>query len=228
MNDREISELIAVTQILWPGQADVDREQMILAWRRQLVDVDSVAALSVVDAYSADGERFPPPAGLIRQRAKLLMSDTGAPTPEDAWQEVCNKINSIGYFATTVDFCHLGRACSGPSCDHHVIRFSHPAIQSVVDSMGWRDLCLSDTQMADRAHFMKFYASAVESMTREVVKPPSMVEYEKTRGELGPRSREVRPLPSPVVDDDRDDEDGIAQVRAVRDALAAVQKIEDD
>lgn len=230
MTDLEIFELIQYTVILWPNQRDMNPRDQIIGWRPLLADVDADAARAVVDEYAADAERFPPPPGLIRQRAVLLVDDSGAPTPEQAWEEVGQKIQTIGYFATTVDFCHLGRGCPGPTCEHHVVRFSHPAIQAVVDSMGWRELCLSSEVMADRAHFMKFYASAVDRLARQVVKPPSMVAVETSRlAELGPPPAPVRALPSQVVDEQvRDDEEGIAQIRSVREAIAAATKRVDE
>lgn len=229
MTDEEISKLISYSLLLWPNQRDLDRVEQIVAWRALLADVDTAAARAVLDEYAATGAEFAPPPGWIRRHALVVVNQTGAPSPDEAWEEVGRKIASIGYAATVHDVCHLGRACLGKECGHHTVTFSHPAIQAVVDSMGWRELCLSTEPMPDRAHFMKFYAVAVERLTKEVAKPPSMIEFEGSLPAIsGPPATEVRALPSGSVDDDRDNEEGLEQLRAVRETVAKVLKrIED-
>ena len=70
-------------------------------------------------------------------------SSLTVPTPEEAWGEIQNRIRSVGYVGT-------------PS-------WSHPVIGEMVRGMGgWQQLCASETPLADRAHFLKMYASRVE------------------------------------------------------------------
>ena len=46
-------------------------------------------------------------------------------------------------------------------------KFKDPLIQKAVDIMGWKELCLSENQVADRAHFMKIYDKLVERKCEE-------------------------------------------------------------
>lgn len=224
MTDKQVSELIAYVRILWPSMPMADLTQTIVAWAGLLSDVELVAARAVVDAYSADGNPFAPPVGLIRQRALMVSSDSDAPTAEQAWDEVCAKIRTVGYVLTQGDYCER-RDCPGWTCEHRRVTFSHPAVTAAVDAMGWRTLCLSEEPMADRAHFLRFYAAAVERLTRQTVKPRSLVALEAARPvpELGPSPDAGSPLASTDVEE-RDDLEGLARLRDVRDALAAAQK----
>lgn len=231
MTDEDISRVISYCVTLWPHSTPIDRKEQILAWRRLLSDVDVRAAEAAVDEYAASypPPKFPPPAGEIRQRAIVLADDTGAPSPDEAWEEIGHKIATIGYQNTTLDYCQLGRACVGRECGHHTVTFSHPAVTAVVDAMGWRELCLSSEQMADRAHFLRMYAVAVERLTRQNTKPPSVTAFELARPLTveGPRSETVRPLPSgSVEEEERDDEVGLCAVREIRDKVAKARRLD--
>lgn len=232
MNDVEIAELIAYSLVLWPGQRDVDQREQILGWRALLGDVDAVVGRAAMDELAADGDRFVPPPGLIRKHALLLSLASAIPTAEQAWAEVCDKIRTVGYDATVQDLCWRGRDCAGVECVHHEVSWSHPAVRAAVDALGWRDLCLSYEQMADRAHFIRFYAAAVDRMTRQAVAPPTVVAVEAARpaAELGPAPGSGRALPSPVVDE-RDDDAGLvalADVRAALETVRAAHRLDDD
>lgn len=229
MTDQEISYLISYSLVLWSNQPVVDRKEQIVAWRGLLSDVDASAAQAAVDAHAAAGNVFAPPPGVIRQQAILLADQSGAPSPDEAWEEIGRKISTIGYETTTLDYCHLGRACVGRECGHHTVTFSHPAITAVVEAMGWRELCLSSEQMADRAHFLRLYATAVERLTRQTTKPPSVALFEASRMTAieGPPPEPDRPLPSGTVDEEeRDDAAGLSAIRRVRDALAKARRVD--
>jgi hypothetical protein len=224
----DISRLIAYTRILWPGQRDVELRDQIIGWSRHLDDdVPAEAAEAAVDDWANAGNRFPPPVGWVRRRALLLVNQTGAPSADEAWEEVQRKISTVGYFSTVQDLCER-RDCPGPTCDHHEISFTHPAIDAVVDSIGWRTLCLSTDLMVDRAHFLKMYGVAVERIERERTMPPSVAQLE--RGPVpeieGPPSETVRPLPSGSVTEPRDDVDGIARVQQVKRDLAKTRRLD--
>lgn len=206
MTDQEIAELHAYTRYLWPSSPEVELRTLVRAWSRQLEDVPNGLAVAVVDQYATDGNRFPPPVGLIRQQALVLAAPAGAaPSPEQAWEEVQAKIRSVGLDLMRLAFC--GPDCPGRDCEHHQLpTFSHPAIDAVVAGLGWRSLCESSEPMADRAHFLRMYGSAVERVVREVARPPSMVKAREQLG-IGPSATPQLPAGSvlPAVSDDEDE-----------------------
>lgn len=89
----------------------------------------------VIDQCIMENE-FLPTVHKIRDRYIAML------TPErlsavDAWGLVLKQFLQVG---------HTGQP-----------EFDDPVVASVVKGMGWRELCLSENQMADRAHFMKLY-----------------------------------------------------------------------
>ena len=80
---------------------------------------------------------------LIRKKAKIQEYFTSG----EAWLVVKQAFSSIGSWGMP--------------------KFKAPLIQKAVDIMGWKELCLSENQVADRAHFMKIYDKLVERKCEE-------------------------------------------------------------
>lgn len=55
----------------------------------------------------------------------------------EAWQVVLKEVSRIGSYGTPV--------------------FEDKLIERSVNALGWKNICLSENQIADRAHFMKIY-----------------------------------------------------------------------
>lgn len=177
MTDEELSEIITFALITWPGQPSMPLAQRIIGWRPYLGDLNQLVVQAAIVQLGCEGDRFPPPPGLIRKRAFILANPgTEAPGPEEAWQEIKRMISSVGY-TSSLDGCHR---CTGKTtdekleCEHHWVTFSHPAIQAFVDAVGWLYLCQSTDEMADRAHFVKWYPVAVERLTNQAALPESV------------------------------------------------------
>jgi hypothetical protein len=90
--------------------------------------------------------KFLPTIPEIRELAAEIVGGH-LPDGDEAWGEVMDQIRAVGSSAS-------------PS-------FSHDAIAKVVHAMGWRELCASDNQVADRAHFLRLYGSARQRLDRE-------------------------------------------------------------
>ena len=70
---------------------------------------------------------------LIRENAKTQRRITAG----EAWAIVRNKISAIGSYGHP--------------------EFENPLITKAVEAIGWRDMCLSENIMIERAHFLKIY-----------------------------------------------------------------------
>ncbi len=68
------------------------------------------------------------------------ITQTDQADPDQAWAEVQQKIRTVGYYRHPT--------------------WSQSAIAQVVEALGWQNLCLSTNPEADRAHFLRFYATA--------------------------------------------------------------------
>lgn len=76
---------------------------------------------------------------LIREYGLI---DPNAKTPEEAWGEVVKEKNRAFIYADR--------------------KIEDPLAEESVKIMGWRNLCLSENEIADRAHFFKIYTSLLQ------------------------------------------------------------------
>lgn len=139
---------------LWPqarwDEVTVERAGALVA------DLDGRLVLAAVHTLAAEGREFPPPPGVIRSRAVELASADTAPDVDQAWAEVRGAMATVGSWG--------------------VPELSHPAVAATVDAMGWKTLCRSEDQMADRAHFLRLYGAATARARRSSMMPPAVAE----------------------------------------------------
>lgn len=150
MNRREIAALLAVCAAAYP-HVSVTKETAAL-YADMLADVDFEVAQRGVRRLIATSQFFPTVAAIREQVAALL--DPAAPSPAAAWGEVMLKIREVGHY--------------------HQPEWSHPAIATAVSTIGWRDLCMSDNQAVNRAHFWKVYDAAAREFKQQSLLPPEM------------------------------------------------------
>lgn len=146
MTRSEVIHIMKFLSAYWPNfrlpSTGPDMDDFLDAWMRLLGDLEHGPVFAAAEAYGSEGKEFAPNPGMLRRRAIEMTDTSGIPSADDAWGEVVEAFARVGSYRTPT--------------------FSHPAIDAVVHSMGWKTLCLSEDQMADRAHFMRFYAEARE------------------------------------------------------------------
>ncbi len=108
-------------------------------------------------------QRFAPSAGEIRGAVtELRRSAMNIPSAYDAWQEVMRgMVERIGYDAP---------------------EWSSPLIDRVVKSLGWRNLCMSENQVADRARFIQAFEQLIERAEKEQMLIPEVRGYLESHG----------------------------------------------
>lgn len=148
MNEDELSRIVAFVALQWP--AFKPTEEQTAAWEPIIGDLSYAGTKAAVISLAAEGRDFAPNAGLLRQRT-LELTTEGVPEIDRAWAEVLEQVAMTGYY--------------------RIPTFSHPAIAAAVDAMGWRNICISEDQMADRAHFLKLYAVTFARHQREALMP---------------------------------------------------------
>lgn len=145
--------------------------ETIAGYAEALEDLALDVATAAVNEAIATLKFFPSVAELRDIAARRRSS---MPTAADAWSEVTRAFGAVGRYRTP--------------------RFSHPAIERVVDAMGWVTLCDSDNVEATRAHFLRMYAETADRVVREVnVQPMLDAASERKRLE---RTGETRTLMS--------------------------------
>jgi len=141
----------------------VDDDRLALRvklWQEILAGITVPEAEAAIASLAAEGEKFAPVVGVIRKRALALRQQVtgsgGVPSGADAWAEVLRLIQRRGHIRP-------------PEAEH----CSHPAIFKAVETFGWMNLCLSENQMADRAHFIRFYEDVANRHRDHMATPAS-------------------------------------------------------
>lgn len=160
MTDDQFDEVMLAVTGIWPNwQANPATFAVSERLLAALSYEDTVAAL---DALAIESPRWFPGPGELRVRAiEMGQPEGGAPSGDEAWGEVVRERHRAGQYA-------------GTALSDRALEFSHPAIAVVVEALGWAELCTSENEVADRAHFLKLYAERVTRLRVDRATPPSV------------------------------------------------------
>jgi hypothetical protein len=150
VTDLQAKKLVAILLAAYPtARVGADGARIADVYGRMLEDLDVEATTRAIKRIIRTS-RFLPTVAEIRAAA-LEVADGAARAPGDAWGDVLRAIGRYGANRTPgVEFC-----------------FADPLVARAVQSLGWRELCLSEVGYADRARFVELYAQLVESDRRE-------------------------------------------------------------
>ncbi len=164
MTESHVIELMGLLSIYWPHWRGPLSEHETATWAqnwlRLLGDLDADVVTAALDSLAAENREHPPPPGIVRARAVALAAGDAAPDVDEAWSEVQAEIARVGW--------------TGDLDPRRKPRFSHPAIEPAVKDIGWQALCESTNAMADRAHFLKLYGTAVGRANADALTPPAV------------------------------------------------------
>lgn len=160
MTDDQYDEVALAITGLWPNW-QANRATWAVA-ERLLGSLPYPDVVAAVDALAIESPRFFPGPGELRVRAiELGGGSAGAPAPDEAWGEVVRERSRAGQYA-------------GTALSDRTLGWSHPAVAAVVEALGWAELCTSENEVADRAHFMRLYAERVTRLRTDAATPPSV------------------------------------------------------
>lgn len=142
----EVAKIVGALAAAFPhAQITEDTLRVYVAALADIpLDVLEVAANQCL----AECEFFPTVARLRDTALSLTTDLERQPTPFAAWGEVVEAIRRVGFYREPT--------------------FSTPLTAKAVSIMGWKELCLSDNQVADRAHFVKVYEQLLHRQKQEV------------------------------------------------------------
>lgn len=123
-------------------------------YAEMLADLDPQHSQQAVRRLLATSHFFPSIAAI--REATIAVAMPSAPSGAQAWAEVLLKIGEVG---------SRGRP-----------EWSHPTIATAVSTLGWWDLCMSDNQAVNRAHFWKVYDATVKSAHLAAIHLPARPE----------------------------------------------------
>lgn len=133
----EIAKLVGVMAAAYPNTQVTDAT--VEVYITMLQDIPLNVLTASVQQCMAESE-FLPTVAKLREKAIALTSPATMESLQ-AWGEVLKEMSRAGFYRS-------------PS-------FDDPLIAKAVDCIGWRTLCSSENQAADRAHFAKVYEGLV-------------------------------------------------------------------
>jgi hypothetical protein len=156
MTGNEFKSILAVLTATYKNFVVTD-ETKAKIWYEMLGDIDYNVLKLAVQKHVAETE-FPPTIASLRKAASSItnpeieMLNAGA-----AWEEVKDAIRKFG----------MNREVDA-------LNSMSLLTKSAVKAMTWRELCLSENQMADRAHFLKIFDAYKDREKKEALMPPSV------------------------------------------------------
>lgn len=138
MEFKEFGQIAKALKTFYPKDGLLKTNEELMLWYEHLKDID-YSVLSLAVNKWVDTNKWSPTIADLRE---LVNSITGNEVPDisKAWEEVQTAIKHYGY-------THPKRALESMT----------PITRRVVESMGFIELCSSENQIADRAHFMEMY-----------------------------------------------------------------------
>lgn len=158
MADRaDIARMVAMLQAAFPNWKL--NEYTLEVYYMDLRDIPADELHAAAQACRTQaGRAFAPSTGELRGAVMdLRRSVLNLPSAYDAWKEVLLQINDVGVYGV-------------PS-------WTNPLIEKAVKSLGWRNLCMSDDQTADRARFLQAFAQLTERAEKEMMLVPEVRGY---------------------------------------------------
>ena len=126
-----------------------DKTKLML-WHDMLGDRSEVEFMLGVKKYIAANEFPPTIAGINKAIADVMMSD--APDGMQGWDELQKAIRRFGMYR-----------------EEEALASMSEQARLVTKAMGFKNLCISENQMADRAHFIKMFESRAVKEKDKVV-----------------------------------------------------------
>lgn len=135
----EVAKLVGVLAACFPTVQMSDAS--INAYVVMLKDIPVEVLKAAVEQSIAESE-FLPTIAKLRDKAFVLSSSVSQmPSAFEAWGIVLKEMQQRGFYRSP--------------------QFENSIIAKAVEAIGWRALCVSENQVADRAHFVKVYESLV-------------------------------------------------------------------
>lgn len=139
MDKREFGLFVSALRTYYSKENLLPNQQAVELWYRQLQDVPYPVACAVLDKWVATN-KWSPSIADIREAVAEIQSGGAAPDWGEGWKQALNAIRRFGMYNET-----------------EAMESLPPLTRETVQRLGYRELCLSENQMADRANFRQIY-----------------------------------------------------------------------
>lgn len=160
--ETEVAQIVALISAAYPNFNPT--EQTVEVYYQTLKDLpgDELKAAALT-AIAEAGRKFAPSVGELRGAVgEIRKAVHNLPSSYQAWEEVLKQMVRVGSYRSP--------------------EFSHPLIHRVVDTLGWKNLCLSENAVADRARFIQAYEQLLMRFERDDLLLPEVRGYIEANG----------------------------------------------
>ena len=158
MTSEEFLPLAKGMRAAYCAQSFLPDEEALKLWYRMLKDLDGKTVAAAVYKHISSC-RFPPTIADIREQC-AAMQRSGAKDWLEGWGKIVKAIGRHGW-------------CGEREALRELREFD-PLTADIAAQLGWRNLCESTSQSADRANFRKAYETAAERQKELAKLPPNL------------------------------------------------------
>ena len=165
------------------GRGSQEMDALVAAWLPMVGHLDAATFQAALQLVATRSEFFPTPALVLAAAQEL----TTAPqrTGADAWGDVVAAIAKHGVYHPPGGVQVL--AVAGDVWD-----FDDPIVAKLVRAFGWRDLCMSENAVADRARFIPAYEQEQQREREQARLTPALAAFQAEQRAALPAPAERR------------------------------------
>lgn len=161
MNKQDFVRGIFVLEDSFPRFHISSKEFTLEVWYKMFKDETKEVWETAIERFMAMS-KFDPTVSALRECVQDIKNPASDFTADQAWNEVMEAIRHCGTYHQESGYALMS-----------------PMTLNIVKSMGYRELCLSENNMADRAHFIKMFEQYKSRERKEFMLPDSTREKSK-------------------------------------------------
>lgn len=156
MTHRETSVLLGIIQVAYPKfySNEFDVDNAVNVWQEMLQDIGLDLAKAAVHIHISTSP-FPPTISDIRKHA--ISAVHKSISADEAWGQVKRAISKYGSYR-----------------EEDALNSMNESVAKLVRRFGFKDLCMSENIMADRAHFLKLWEASSKYEKEQALIPKSV------------------------------------------------------
>jgi hypothetical protein len=152
----ETVKLFTLVTLLYPRDTSFKGAsvEMTKAWQVMLSDITYEQAVTALQLHAASSVFAPSIADIRRNAARPLLQDT---TADEAWGSALKAIHRYGY-----------------NCPDQAKNSVQPEVWAVMESMGYKALCMSDNTDVIRGQFTRAWEARQRRRAETAMLPPAL------------------------------------------------------
>ena len=154
MSFDDFKVLVKGMKSIWPSERFLPDGDSIKVWYQLLKDLPYDLANAAIQRY-AQTNKFPPSIAEIREQAALLMDRNLVNDWATGWNQVMRAIGAYGQWS-----------------EERALKSMDEITRACVKRLGWKELCMSENPVADRANFRMIYEQ-IQQQKKEAAALPA-------------------------------------------------------